>query len=108
MNREEILAKSRKENKERDPYQLEIDNKACKLALGIIILFSAIIYALNIFTGKGILAEMFAPVAIINAVLYTSRHVHAEEKNKATLFLMIGWLFAAVLLVITAFVKALS
>lgn len=108
MNREEILAKSREENKERDLYQLENDHKATNLALGIIILFSAIIYALNIFAGKGFLPEAFAPVAIFNATLYTSRYKNDEEKKKTNLLCMVCWIFTAVLLAIAAFAKALS
>lgn len=105
MNKEEILAKSREENKERDLYQLEIENKANNIALGIIIIFSTLIFALNMFTDIGFSPEAYAPVAIYQAVLNTCRHIHAEEKNKTTLFLMIGWIFSAVALAITSVVN---
>ena len=108
MTKEEILSKSREENRERDLYQLETDRKATNLALGIIILFSAIIYALNIFAGKGFLPEAFAPVAIFNAAFYTSRYRNDEEKKKSGLLCMVCWIFTAVLLAVAAFAKALS
>lgn len=108
MNRDEILAKSREENRERDLYQLETDHKATRAALLIIIIFSTVVYALNMITGKGFLPETFAPVAIFNAALYTSRYKNDEEKKKLNLLCMICWTFTAVILAIAAFAKALS
>lgn len=96
MNKEEILAKSRRENKERDLYQHENDYKAANCALIVIIIFTTILLVLHCLAGNGFRIELYAPVGIFNAVLYTYRYVKASEKKNSNLIVLICWIFVAV------------
>jgi len=108
MNKEEILEKSREENKGLDPYRIEMDNKAMKTAMLIILIFGTVMYVLNLLAGKGFVPEAYAPVAIFNAALCTSRYKNTEENKKVNLFSMVGWILASVMLAAAAVAKALS
>ena len=99
MNKEEILAKSRAENTGLDPYRIEMDNRAMSTAMLIILIFGTVIFVLNILTGKGFVPEAYAPVAIFNASICTSRYKNTEENKKVNLFAMVCWILASVMLV---------
>lgn len=108
MNKEEILEKSREENKGLDPYRIESDNRAMRTAMLIILIFGTVMYVLNLLAGKGFVPEAYAPVAIFNAALCTSRYKNTEENKKVNLFSMVSWILASVMLAAAAVAKALS
>ncbi len=54
MNKDEILAKSRAENKNQDVYEQEILRQACKTAVFIQLILAAVFFIAQILAGKGI------------------------------------------------------
>lgn len=102
MNKEEILATSRRENKDRDLYQQENDYKAMNCALTVIIIFITLLLLLHFFAGNGFRVELYAPVGIYNAILYTYRYVKANEKKKSDLVVLLCWCFVSVISVIAS------
>ncbi len=100
MNKEEILAMSRKENKDRDLYALQINKLGESISLMAIVIFCTLLFVVNIFAGNGFKMELYAPVAIVNAVQYTIKYKMSDENKKTNRFAMICWIFVAVIAVI--------
>ena len=80
MNKEEILAKSRKENENRDPYTLEVCTKAANLAGVVILVLASIFYALEIMFTTTPNFGMYALVAIYNATNFLYRGIKTKQK----------------------------
>ena len=66
MNRDEILAKSRAENKNKDVYEQEVLKQASKSAVVVQMSLATIFFVTQIFTGKGINWGMWALVFSAN------------------------------------------
>ena len=90
MNKEEILAASRKENKQKDPAALAVYAKGNEIGMIVGVILAFAFYAFEIFMGRGqnygFFALILAPVAtgfiyrafklkrktdIISAIIYT-------------------------------------
>ena len=95
MEKEKILEMSRKENKDQDLYALQIAKLGESISLIAIVIFCTLLFVLNIFAGNGFKMELYAPVAIFNAVLYTFKYKKTEENKKTNRFAMICWTIAA-------------
>ena len=95
MEKEKVLEMSRKENKDKDLYVLEINKKASDTALGVIIIFYTLLFVLNFIAGNGYSLLLYTPVVIFNAVLYTFKYKKTEENKKTNKFAMICWTIAA-------------
>lgn len=54
MNRDEILAKSRAENKNQDVYEQEVLKQASRSAVVVQMAFAALFFVTQIFVGEGI------------------------------------------------------
>lgn len=54
MNKEEILERSRKENKNRDVYEQEVMKQCSKVACIVMAALATALYAAQIFTGGGV------------------------------------------------------
>ena len=96
MDKEKILEMSRKENKDNDLYLLEISKLGESFTLIAIVIFCTLLFVLNIFAGNGFKIELYAPVAIGNAVQYSIKYKMSEENKKTNRFAMICWIIAAV------------
>lgn len=53
MNKEEILEESRKENKKKDVYEIEIENRGSKYAAVAMLILVNVYYVFEVFTEKG-------------------------------------------------------
>ena len=53
MKKEEILEMSRKENKNKDVYEVEVETNACKIAAILMIILTTIDYYYEIFKEQG-------------------------------------------------------
>lgn len=62
MNKEEILEKSRKENKNKDIYEQEILKQGNAVANFVMILLATVFFVVQIFTGGGINYGIYAIV----------------------------------------------
>lgn len=97
MNREEILAKSRAENKNRDIYEQEILKQANMYALIVLFVLAAIFFVVQIVTGGGINYGIYAIVFSGNMTYAWVKYTHFPRMS--TLFHAIS---------LTVFVLALS
>ena len=95
MEKEKILEMSRKENKDQDLYALQIAKLGESISLIAIVIFCTLLFVLNIFAGNGFKMELYAPVAIFNAVQYTIKYKMSDENKKTNRFAMICWTIAA-------------
>lgn len=99
MNREEILAKSRKENQEGDEYELAAYNQGWQYAAKIGILVCAILFTLETFWGDGNASGYWA----VYCAIYGSCHfvVYRKTRKKSCLtFSLIFLLCMTVFLVL--------
>lgn len=70
MNKEEILAKSRAENKNQDIYEKEVLKLAAKVSSGVLMLFVILFLILQIIAGNGINYGLLA----LESSIYMSTH----------------------------------
>ncbi len=82
MNKEEILAKSRAEHKNKDVYEQEVLKQASKSAVLVQMILAAIFFLTQIFVGKGtnwgLWALIFSVNMTINWVKYMKLHRKCE------------------------------
>ena len=82
MNKDEILAKSRAENKNRDVYEQEIIKQASKSAVLAQMILATIFFVAQIFTGQGTNWGLWAIVLsanmMVNWVKYKKLHRRYE------------------------------
>lgn len=97
MNKEEILAKSRAENKNKDIYEQEILKQANHYVLGILLSLATLFFAMQIFLGGGINYGIYAIVFSVNMTISWVKYLKLKQKKE---------LLHAVLM--TLFVLALS
>jgi len=104
MTREEILEKSRTENKNQDIYDLEVQSKAARLAIYVTaILCCVLIVALGIIT-KRIPFEIVMILCAMEATLFTVKFVKMHKKHE----LLVAIIYALGFLASTAvFIKQL-
>lgn len=84
MNKEEILAKSREENKDKDLYEMSVDAKAGRVAFIAAEIVTAILILLElVFTG-----EFNLKLLIIDATLEAAYNIYKAIKlpNQSTIF----------------------
>lgn len=98
MNREEILEKSRQENKNKDLVNVAVENEAFKIASIVLIAICTVYYVAEIMI-KGVRNDgFFSIIAIFNAVICTLKGVRL--KDKSFLFTGIFWIIFAIILTV--------
>ena len=104
MNKEEILEKSRNENLQKDPYEMEINLKASNIGLmcGIILCF--ILFLIQIFCGLGCNYGLWSIIASVNAGAGIYKGIKLSNRN--SMLLGVCYLLGA-LLGATAFVYSM-
>lgn len=81
MNKNEILEKSRNENKNADPYEMEINAKAHSYGLWSTLLLCVILTTLKLLKGQMFDFGLVAMLWVLNAVTYTYKAVKQKEKK---------------------------
>ena len=84
MNKNEILEKSRNENKTADPYEMEINAKACSYGLWSALILSVILTAVKLLREQMFDFSFVAMLCVLNAVMYTYKAVKLKEKKLVT------------------------
>lgn len=100
MNKEEILAKSRQENKEKDLYELEVKNNASRIASIASLIICAVLYAAEIMICGNRNYGLWTIIAafIAGTFLYTG----IKFKNKKKIAIGVLWTVVAVIAIVTA------
>ena len=80
MKKNDILAKSRKENKNKDFYELEIDQKAYRIASYIAIFLVLLFFLVETGVGAGINYGLQAILFTLNFGLFAVRGYYLRKK----------------------------
>ena len=97
MNREEVLAKSREENKNKDIYEQEVLKQANKSAVMVHLILAAIFSVTQILAGGGINWGLWALVCSTNMTVFWVKYIKLRRRHE----LMMAVIY-------TIFVTALS
>ena len=82
MNKEEILEKSRTENKNKDIYEQEILKQANTSAVIVMMVLATIFFAAQIFVGGGINWGIWALVFSANMTTFWVKYIKFRRKNE--------------------------
>ena len=103
MKKEEILEMSRKENKKKDIYEMEIETKACKMAALLMIILVTIYYCYEIFTAKGQNYSFYSIIAIYCTTVYGYKAIKLQKRKTLHIFCTITWGIVTILSIIGYF-----
>ena len=80
MEREDILAKSRAENKNKDIYEQEVLKQASRSAVVVQMAFATIFFVTQIFVGKGINWGLWALVVSASMTINWVKYIRLRRK----------------------------
>ena len=95
MNKEEILEKSRAENKNKDIYEQEILKQASASAVIVMMVLAAIFFSAQIFVGGGTNWGIWALVFSANTTTFWVKYIKFRRKNELLLAIAYTVLVAA-------------
>lgn len=82
MNKEEILEKSRAENKNKDIYEQEVLKQASTSAIIVMMVFATIFFAAQIFFGGGMNWGLWALVFSANMTIFWVKYIRLRRKHE--------------------------
>ncbi len=101
MNKEEILAKSRQDNKNQDLVAAKADSTSASIAIIFALFYSLIVYMVQLTSGNGVNYSLFSLIALINAVINVYKSFTLRKKRY---FLQTAlWVPVTIALVIATF-----
>lgn len=103
MKKEEILEKSRKDNKNKDMYEKEVEIKAATWAAIAMLILAFIYFTYEIMSGKGTNYALYSLITIYNTILYGGKAIKIERCRKLNTFTAIIWGLLTVTLVLSYF-----
>ena len=103
MKKEEILEKSRKDNKKKDIYEIEVESKASTYASIAMLLLACTYYGYEIFSGKGTNPAFYSIISIYCAIFYGYKSIKSEKYRKLNVFTSFIWGLLTILLVLSYF-----
>lgn len=96
MNKEEILAKSRMENKDQDIFEKEVMKDAANVGAITSISLCTVFFVLQIVLGEGINYGMWAIVFSMEAAIFTVKAIKLKKKHEIAISIM--YIIATVLM----------
>ena len=103
MKKEEILEKSRKENKKKDVYEIQVESKGATIAAVVMLLLAFIYYTYEILTAKGTNPALYSIITIYCTVIYGYKAVKIENHRALNAFTSIIWGILTILLILDYF-----
>ena len=103
MKKEEILEKSRKENKKKDVYKIEVESKGCKIAVLCMVILISFYYCYEIITEKGQNYTLYSLISLYCTVLYGYKGLKLEKRRKLYIFCSVTWGFVTIMLILKYF-----
>lgn len=103
MNRDEILAKSRAENKNKDIADIEAVKNASSFTIIFGAVFAAILYVIQIFTGNGANFSLWATITVMTAAIHLHRFYTLKQKKD--LLCGILWSVTSIFIIIMITIK---
>ena len=103
MKKEEILEASKKENKKKDIYEIEVERKGCYIAAVVMLLLAATYYCYEILTGQGQNPALYSIITIYCSILYGYKSLKVEKNRKLNAFTSFIWGLLTILLILHYF-----
>ena len=103
MKKEEILEKSRNENKNKDMYAIQVESKACKYAAIALIILATIYYSYEIFSGKGTNPAFYSMISLYCSIIYGIKGAKIEKNRKLNIFTSAIWGVMTIILILEYF-----
>ena len=91
MKKEEILEASKKENKNKDIYALEVETKGATWAAMFMLLLTFVYFTYEIMSGKGQNPALYSIITIYETVLYGYKAIKIKEHRKLNIVTSIIW-----------------
>lgn len=85
MNKEEILEKSREENKNKDVYEQEVLKQASTIAVIVMVVLATIFFAVQIFVGGGTNWGIWALVLSASMAAFWVKYMKLRRKHELLL-----------------------
>lgn len=82
INKEEILEKSRRENKNQDIYEQEIIRAGRNVGATLATVLATVFYVIQIFTGAGMNYDLYAVVFTIPAGTFIVKAIRLKRKHE--------------------------
>ena len=98
MNKEEILEKSRKKNKNKDIYEQEILKQGNVAANFVMIVLATVLFVVQIFTGGGINYGIYAIVFSGSMATFWVKWLKLRKKHE----LIMGFLYTIIVIAFSA------
>ncbi|OTO72545.1 MULTISPECIES: DUF6442 family protein [unclassified Enterococcus] len=96
MNKEEILAKSREENRKNDPYWEEIQKKSSSFGGVVVVLLSTVLFVIQLVMGKGFNFGLYAVSFAYGATDFLVRYAYFRRRRE----LIFGVIYLLVMIVL--------
>ena len=103
MNKEDILERSRKENRKKDAYELEVEYKAGTISAILMLVLAFIYFSYEIFTGKGSNPAFYSIITIYNSAFFTYKSIKLEKNRALSIVSAVIWSILSILLVLSYF-----
>lgn len=94
MNKDDILKKSREENKNRDPYEAEVIREGGNYGAAAAAVLATIFVAVQIFVGGGMNLGLYAVAFVSQAVIFTVKAVKLRRRHEIVLAVL-AWVTVA-------------
>lgn len=88
MDKEEVLAKSRMENKNRDIYEQEVLKEANDAAVIVMMVLAVVFFTAQLFTGGGTNWSIWALVFSANMTTFWVKYIKLRRKHELALALV--------------------
>ena len=103
MKKEEILEKSRLENKKKDIYAIEVEKDGCKYAALTMVILAVLYYIYEIFADKGQNYALYSIIAVYCFVFFGYRGIKLEKQRSLYIFTSIIWFLITILTIVQYF-----
>ena len=103
MKKEEILEASKRENKKKDIYELEVERTGAVAAAISMVILSSIYYCYEIISAKGSNPALYSLITIYCTIIYGFKAVKVEKHRKLNIFTSIIWGLLTITLILNYF-----
>ena len=103
MKKEEILEASKRENKKKDIYEIQVEAKGASFAGISMLLLAFVFYTYEIISGKGSNPAFYSIITIYNAVLFGYKAIKIEKRRKLSIFTSVVWALLTITLILEYF-----
>ena len=103
MKKEEILEASKRENKKKDIYELEVERKGAVVAAISMVILACIYYCYEIISAKGSNPALYSLITIYCSIVYGFKAAKIENNRKLNIFTAVIWGLLTIMLILDYF-----